>query len=79
MRLKRCFYGREFSAKSWYVTLNLFLTEELGFLRARVEGCLYILYRKDEEWIKMINYVDAALYYTNNNKVRGMFEKKPSK
>ncbi len=78
LRLKRCLYGGDFSGKSWYDTLDLFLTKELSFLRSRVEGCLYI-YKKDQEWIKMINYVDDALYYANNDQVRCTFEKRLSK
>ena len=50
--------------KSWYETLDNFLQEDLGFHRSRVEGCLYI-HQKDSNWLKMINYVDDALYYAN--------------
>ena len=42
LRLKRCLYGGDFSGKSWYDTLDMFLTLELGFIKSRVEGCLYI-------------------------------------
>ena len=40
-----------------------------------VEGCLYA-YRKDKDWIKIINYVDDACYYCNNDGVRKEFENK---
>ena len=29
---------------------------------------------KENDWIKMINYVDDALYFANNNQVREHFE-----
>ena len=38
-----------------------------------MDGCLYI-YRKENDWIKLINYVDDALYYASNDKVREDFE-----
>ena len=56
----------------------MFLTLELGLIKSRVEGYLYI-YRDNKNWIKMINYVDDALYYANNDDVRQNFEKKLSK
>ena len=43
LKLKKCLYGADFSGKSWYETLDLFLTQDLKFIRSRVEGCLYIL------------------------------------
>ena len=73
LRLKKCLYGADFSGKSWYETLDLFLTNELKFTRSRVEGCLYIL-RKENHWIKLINYVDDALYYSNDDNFRIKFE-----
>ena len=62
LKLKKCLYGADFSGKSWYETLDEFLTKELKFIKSRVEGCLYI-YKKSSTWIKMINYVDDALYF----------------
>ena len=59
--------------KSWYGTLDLFLTNNLKFIRSRVEGCLYVL-RRGKDWIKLINYVDDALYYSNNDAFREEFE-----
>ena len=41
LRLNKCLYGADFSGKSWYKTLDNFLTTNLGFIRSRVEGCLY--------------------------------------
>ena len=73
LRLKKCLYGADFSGKFWYDTIDEFLTKNLGFSRSRVEGCLYI-YKKGEDWIKMINYVDDALYYAGSIKVRKAFE-----
>gem|GEM_PF-2876143 len=73
LRLKKCLYGADFSGKSWYETLDQFLQEKLGFARSRVEGCLYI-YRKGNDWIKMINYVDDALYFASKDSVRERFE-----
>ena len=73
LRLKKCLYGADFSGKSWYDTLDNFLQKDMGFQRSRVEGCLYI-YRKENEWIKMINYVDDALYFASEDKVREHFE-----
>ena len=69
LRLKKCLYGADFSGKSWYETLDHFLTHNLKFIRSRVEGCLYVL-RKGDNWIKLINYVNDALYYSNNDKFR---------
>ena len=43
-----------------------------------VEGCLYIS-REGQSWIKLINYVDDALYYCNDEKSRTTFEAKLSK
>ena len=41
---------------------------------------IYIyIYKDNKNWIKMINYVDDALYYANNDNVRQNFEKKLSK
>ena len=73
LKLKKCLYGADFSGKSWYETLDLFLTQHLKFIRSRVEGCLYVL-RKGDNWIKLINYVDDALYYSNNENFRKEFE-----
>ena len=33
------------------------------------------IYRKENEWIKMINYVDDALYFASEDKVREHFER----
>ena len=73
LRLNKCLYGADFSGKSWYDTLDSFLTNKLSFLRSRVDGCLYI-YRKGNDWIKLINYVDDALYFASSNRVREDFE-----
>ena len=73
LRLKKCLYGADFSGKSWYDTLDNFLQRDMNFQRSRVEGCLYI-YRKGNDWIKMINYVDDALYFASEDKVREHFE-----
>ena len=73
LRLKKCLHGTDFSGKSWYETLDHFLTHNLKCIRSRVEGCLYVL-RKGDHWIKLINYVDDALYYSNNDKFREEFE-----
>ena len=49
LRLKKCLYGADFSGKSWYDTLDQFLTsDKMKFIRSMVEGCLYI-YRKDND------------------------------
>ena len=77
LRLKRCLYGGDFSAKSWYGILDMFLTLELGFTKSRVEACLYIC-RNNKDWIQMINYVNDTLHYANNDQVRLNFEKKLS-
>ena len=55
----------DFSGKSWYETLDSYLTNTLHFIRSRVEGYLYIL-RGVDNWIKLINYADNALCYSNN-------------
>ena len=73
LRLKKCLYGADFSGKNWYETLDTFLTSDLNFIRSQVEGCLYV-YRKGTSWIKMINYVDDALYYASDDKTRESFE-----
>ncbi len=73
LRLNKCLYGADFSGKSWYDTLDSFLTNKLSFLRSRVDGCLYI-YRKGNDWIKLINYVDDPFYFASNDKVREDFE-----
>ena len=73
LRLKKCLYGADFSGKSWYDTLDNFLQENMNFHRSRVEGCLYV-YRNENDWIKIINYVDDALYFASNDKVREHFE-----
>ena len=38
-----------------------------------VEGCLYV-YRNGNEWVKLINYVDDALYYCSSKEVQSKFE-----
>ena len=68
LRLKKYLYGADFSGKNWYETLDTFLTSNLKFQRSRVEGCLF-MYQKERHWIKMINYVDDALYYANLIKI----------
>ena len=65
LRLKKCLYGANFSGKFWYETLNDLLVHSFGFKRSRAEGCLYI-YRNGDDWIKVINYVDDALYYASS-------------
>ena len=47
-------------------------TNDLKFIRSRIEGCLHIL-RKGNYWIKLINYVDDALYYSSNENFRLSF------
>ena len=42
LRLRKCLYGGYFGGKCWYETLDQFLTKDLGFIRSRVEGCVYI-------------------------------------
>ena len=73
LRLKKCLYGADFSGKSWYETLDTYLQKDLGFHISRVEGCLYV-FRKGPNWLKIINYVDDALYYSNDDKIRMDFE-----
>ena len=73
LRLRKCLYGADFSGKNWYETLDEFLQGSLKFIRSRVEGCLYI-YRNGDDWIKMINYVDDALYFASSDKIRMDFE-----
>ena len=73
LKLKKCLYEADFSGKSWYETLDTFLVKNLKFNCSRVEGCLYIL-RRGNDWLRLINYVDDALYYSNNNKFREEFE-----
>ena len=53
LRLNKYLYGADFSGKSWYGTLDSFLTNKLTFQRSRVNGCLYI-YRKENDWVKLI-------------------------
>ena len=53
LRLKKCPNGANFSGRSWYETLDLFLTNKLKFTRSRVEGCLYIL-REGNHWIDQL-------------------------
>ena len=55
------------------MALDNFLQKDMGLQCSRVEGCLYI-YRKVNEWIKMINYVDDALYFASEDRVREHFE-----
>ena len=38
LKLRKCLYGADFSGKSWYETLDIFLTQGLKFIRSRVEG-----------------------------------------
>ena len=54
-------------------TLDDFLTKTLGFKISRVERCLDI-HRKGQNWIKLINYVNDALYTSNNEETRLEFE-----
>ena len=78
LKLKKCLYGADFSGKSWYETLDEFLIKSLKFSRSRVEGCLYV-YRNGTDWVKLINYVDDALYISNRDEVRVEFENKLKK
>ena len=70
---RKCIHGADFSGKSWSDTLDSFLINKLSSQRSRVDGCLFI-YRKVNEWVKLINYVDDALYYASSDKVREDFE-----
>ena len=45
----------------------------MGFYCSRVEGYLYT-YRNENNWIKIINYVDDALYFASNDKAREHYE-----
>ena len=71
-------YGTDFGGKSWYKTLDSYLTNTLHFVRSRVEGCLYIL-REGDNWIKLINHVDDILYYSKNEDFRLKFQQSPKK
>ena len=73
-RLNKCLYGADFSGKSWHDTLDSFCTNKLSFQRSRVDGCLYI-YRKGNDRVKLINYVDDALQdYASSDRARENFE-----
>ena len=77
--LKNCLYGADFIGKRWYDTLDIFLTNDLNFVRSRVEGCLYVL-RKVDYRIQLINYyVDDVLYNSNIDTFRENFEKQLKK
>ena len=65
LKLEKCLYDADFSGKSWYDTLDEFLTNDLKFKRSMVECCLYIM-RDSERWVVLINYVDDALYYCDS-------------
>ena len=67
--------GQIFSGKAWYDNLDTYLRSDLGFQRSMVEGCLYI-YRNQDQWIKLINYVDDALYYFDSEETKATFENK---
>ena len=73
LRLKKCLYGADFSGKTWYDTLDEHLCKEMGFTRSMVEGCFYT-YIKDQHYVKLINYVDDALYYCSDDNIRQDFE-----
>ena len=73
LRLRKCLYGADFSGKTWYETLDEYLTKDMDFTRSMVEGCLYT-YVKDQHYIKLINYVDDALYYCSDDNIRKNFE-----
>ena len=73
LKLKKCLHGADFSRKSWYETLDTFVVKDLKFNCSRVEGYLYVL-RRGNDWLKLINYIDDALYYSNNDKFREEFE-----
>ena len=74
LKLNKCLYGADFSGKSWYEKLDSYLIQTLKFARSRVDDCLYIL-REGDNWLKLINYVDDALYYSNNEEFRLKIEK----
>ena len=78
VRPEKCLYGDGFSGKSWCETHVQFLTKDLGFIRSSVEGYLYI-YNDNTKWIKLINYVDDSLCYSNDDELRKKFEKRHSK
>ena len=58
--------------------MDEFLTKVLGLQRSRVEGCLYI-HRKDQNEVKLINYVYDAFYASNNQATKIYFESKLKK
>ena len=57
--------------KSTYVSYKRSLVYNVCSIRRYI-------YRDNKNWIKMINYVDDALYYANNDDVRQNFDKKLS-
>ena len=67
LKVKKCLYETDFSGKSWYETLDSFIVKNLKRDQSRVEGCIYIL-RIENDWIKLINYVDNVLNSSNNDK-----------
>ena len=71
--MNKCLYGADFSNKSWYDTLGFFPTNKLSCLRSRVDRSLYV-YRKGNNWVKLINYVGDAIYDKSSDKVREDFE-----
>ena len=73
LKLKKCLYEAEFSGQSWYETVDTFLVKNLKFNCSRVEGRLYVL-RRENDWLKLINYVDDAQNYCNNDKFSEEFE-----
>ena len=54
--------------------MDSYLTNTLKFVRSRFHGYLYIL-REGDNWFKLINYVDDALNYSNNEDFRMKFER----
>ena len=73
LKLKKCLYGADFNDKSWYETLDSFLVKNLKFNHSKIEGCRYAL-RRGNDWLKLINCVDDAFYYSNNDRFREEFE-----
>ena len=60
------------------LALDDFLIRTLGFIRSRVEGCLYI-YKKGNDWVKLINYMNYTLYTSSSDQVRVDYKNKLKK
>ena len=73
--IKKSIYGTDFAAKVWNQDLTEWLTTNtiIRFVQSEIDPSLFI-YRKDNNYLFLIVYIDDSLYFGSNENIESLFE-----